>query len=286
MKMCFTHLSSWFMFTPPRVRRQRHIQHRARGRHMGTASRTVTVTTRSQLGGQGRAASARAPRRATRPLSLLTLSVLLDRAGQPVEAFVHAVAGGGARRLNIPAPLAQRVEAELIGDLGNAQGVREVLLVGKHQQRGIAQLALVEHSVKLVARLPDAVAIVRINDHHEGLAVLEVVPPERPNLVLAANVPHGEGDVLMLDRLDIEANGGDGSHDLAKLELVQDGRLPGGVEAHHDDAKRLARGNAGHHISQRAMTHRHRSLEAAREQLAQPHRVTRQVGGKSGGDLY
>ena len=31
------------------------------------------------------------------------------------------------------------------------------------------------------------------------------VSPERADLVLPSDIPHGEGDVLVLDRLDIEA---------------------------------------------------------------------------------
>ena len=37
------------------------------------------------------------------------------------------------------------------------------------------------------------------------LGVLEVVPPQRADLVLAADVPHGEADVLVLNGLDVEA---------------------------------------------------------------------------------
>ena len=37
------------------------------------------------------------------------------------------------------------------------------------------------------------------------LGVLEVVPPEWPDLVLAADIPHGEADVLVFHRLDIKA---------------------------------------------------------------------------------
>ena len=47
-------------------------------------------------------------------------------------------------------------------------------------------------------------------------------PPERPNFVLPSHVPHGEVDVLVLNRLDVEANGRDGGDDLTELELVQD----------------------------------------------------------------
>jgi hypothetical protein len=37
------------------------------------------------------------------------------------------------------------------------------------------------------------------------LGVLEVMAPERANLVLSTDIPHSEGDVLVLDSLDVEA---------------------------------------------------------------------------------
>ena len=37
------------------------------------------------------------------------------------------------------------------------------------------------------------------------LRVLEVVAPQRPDLVLAADVPNRERDVLVLDRFDVKA---------------------------------------------------------------------------------
>ena len=78
--------------------------------------------------------------------------------------------------------------------------------------------------------LADAVLIVGVNDKDQTLGVLVVVAPERADLVLAADVPHGERNVLVLDRLDVEANGRDSGDDLAKLEFVQDGGLASGVE--------------------------------------------------------
>ena len=74
------------------------------------------------------------------------------------------------------------------------------------------------------------------------------MPPERANLVLTSDVPNGERDVLVLDRLDVESCTTGGSaddigryaetrtdcrnsgHDLTKLELVEDGRLTSGIE--------------------------------------------------------
>jgi hypothetical protein len=34
---------------------------------------------------------------------------------------------------------------------------------------------------------------------------LRTMPPERTNLVLTTNIPHGERDVLVLNRLDVES---------------------------------------------------------------------------------
>mmetsp|Transcript_73127 Transcript_73127/g.200800 ORF Transcript_73127/g.200800 Transcript_73127/m.200800 type:complete len:561 (-) Transcript_73127:65-1747(-) len=165
--------------------------------------------------------------------------LLLERRRHPVEALVETVARGRARRLDVPVALAQRVEAELVGDLRSVHRVRQVLLVGEDQQDGLPQLVLVQHAVQLVARLAHAVAIVGINDEDDTLGVLVVVAPERADLVLAADVPHGERDVLVLDGLDVEADGRDGGHNLAKLELVEDGGLASSVEADHEDANIL-----------------------------------------------
>ena len=116
------------------------------------------------------------------------------------------------------------------------RGVRAHLFVGEDEEDGVAQLVLLEHAMQLVARLADALAVVRVDDEDETLRVLEVVSPQRPDLVLAAHVPHGEADVLVLDRLHVEADGRYGGHDLAQLQLVQDGRLAGRVQAYHQDA--------------------------------------------------
>ena len=63
-----------------------------------------------------------------------------------------------------------------------------------------------------------------------------VMPPERSDLVLSANVPDVELDVLEVDRLDVESDGGDGCDLLLDLEAVEDRGLSGGVESQHQDA--------------------------------------------------
>ncbi len=48
------------------------------------------------------------------------------------------------------------------------------------------------------------VPVVAVYHKNESLGVLEVVPPQGPNLVLTAHIPHGKADVLVLDSLHIE----------------------------------------------------------------------------------
>ena len=149
---------------------------------------------------------------------------------QPIETFVETLAGGGARGLNEPVSLAQRVQTELIRDLRRAHRVRQILLVGEHQQHRIPKLIFVQHAVQLIASFRDAIAIVAIHNKDQTLSVLKVMSPERANLILSTDVPHRERNVLVLHGLDVETDRRNRRHDLTELELVQDGRLTGGVE--------------------------------------------------------
>lgn len=58
-----------------------------------------------------------------RPLTVGILQLI----GQPVETLVQAIAAGGARRLNVPVSVSQRVQAQLVGDLGGVHCVRQIL---------------------------------------------------------------------------------------------------------------------------------------------------------------
>jgi hypothetical protein len=126
-----------------------------------------------------------------------------------------------------PGTLSEAVEAELVGDLSSVHGVLrkvsvyfkmsklgvlwlaygQILLVGEHQEKSVPQLVLVEHSLELLTGLNNTVAIVAVNDEDDTLGVLEVMPPQRTNLVLTADIPHGELNVLVLDGLNVESCG-------------------------------------------------------------------------------
>lgn len=81
----------------------------------------------------------------------------------------------------------------------------QILLVGEDQEQGIAEFVLVQHALQFFPSLDNTISVVGVDDEDDTLSVLEVVSPERTNLVLATNIPHGELDVLVFDCLNIEA---------------------------------------------------------------------------------
>merc|ERR1719379_2038017 len=161
------------------------------------------------------------------------------RARKPVETLVKPVARRGARRLDEPLAVPHAVEPQLLRDLRGGHSVWQVLLVRKDEKHGVAHFLLVEHLGELLAGILDTVSVVAVDDKDEALRVLVIVAPERTNLVLAADVPDGEADVLVLNGLDVEADRGDRSHHLPELQLVQDRGLPGRVQADHEDSHLL-----------------------------------------------
>ena len=113
----------------------------------------------------------------------------------------------GETDLYEPRSLPEAVETELVGDLSGVHGVGKILLVGEDKQESITELILVEHALELLTRLRDTFPIVGVDDEDDTLGVLEVMSPQRTNLVLSTNIPHGELDVLVLDRLNVESCG-------------------------------------------------------------------------------
>jgi len=81
----------------------------------------------------------------------------------------------------------------------------QILLVGEDQEKGIPELILVQHSLQLLTSLNDTVTIVAVNYENDTLGVLEVMPPQRSDLVLTTDIPDSELNVLVLDGLDVEA---------------------------------------------------------------------------------
>lgn len=76
------------------------------------------------------------------------------------------------------------------------------------------------HFMQFFLRLPDSLSVIGIYDEYQSLRVLEVMSPERSDLVLATDVPNRETDVLVLNGLDVEPDCGDGGDNLAQFQLV------------------------------------------------------------------
>jgi len=169
----------------------------------------------------------------------LLVSILAESVAEPFQTLIETVTRGGAGRLDVPGAIPEAMEAQLISDLGSIHGVRKILLVGKHQKQSIPQLVFVEHALKLFASLDHTVTIVAIDNEDDALGVLEVVSPERSDLVLSTHIPHGKLDVLVFHSFDIKADGRNGGDDFTQLELIQDGGLSGGIETDHQNAHLL-----------------------------------------------
>lgn len=141
--------------------------------------------------------------------------------------------------MDVPWSRSDRLEPELFGDLGGGHGVWQILLVGKDEQDSVSQFVLVQHALQFFPGLGDSVSVVGVDHEDDTLGVLEVVSPQRSDLVLSTDIPHGERDVLVFNGFDVETNGWDCGNDLTELQLVKDGGLTGGIKPHHEDSHLL-----------------------------------------------
>jgi hypothetical protein len=168
---------------------------------------------------------------------------LLEGRCEPLKTFVQTVSGGCASRLDelegvllammcielsteiaYPGPLSEGVKTKLVSDLCGVHGILQsvllafatlmvvrletywqILFVRKDKEERLAELVFVQHALQLLTSLDYTVAIVAVNDEDDTLGVLEVMSPERSDLILSADIPHGELNVLVLDGLDVEA---------------------------------------------------------------------------------
>lgn len=80
----------------------------------------------------------------------------------------------------------------------------QILLVGENQQNGIPELILVQHTLQLLSGFNNTITIIGINNEDDALGVLEVMSPQRSDLVLSTNIPYSELDILVFDSLNVE----------------------------------------------------------------------------------
>lgn len=105
---------------------------------------------------------------------------------------------------------------------GERHTARDILLVGKDQKQRVLHFAIVDNLVQLRPGLLEAGGITRVHNEDETLCTGVVVSPERADLVLTADIPHIEFDVLIGHALDVESDGGDRGHVLvAEFQFVK-----------------------------------------------------------------
>lgn len=133
------------------------------------------------------------------------------------RTFEQSVAVERVRRVAVPAAVLHPQQSELLRHLSRRHGcadtdvhtnqhqmhkgrtlssrsgssertIRQVLLVGEHQQQAVLHLAVVQDLVQLGPRLVDAVSVLRVDDKDETLRARVVVSPERPDFVLSTDV--------------------------------------------------------------------------------------------------
>ena len=90
-------------------------------------------------------------------------------------------------------------------DLVALEAYRQILFVCKDQKQSIPQLVLIQHALQLLTGLNDTIAVIAINDENDALGILEVMPPQRSDLILSSHIPNGELNVFIFDSFDIEA---------------------------------------------------------------------------------
>ena len=79
------------------------------------------------------------------------------------------------------------------------------MLVGENKEEGISKLILVEHALQLFPSLDNSVTIIAVDDKDDTLGILEIMSPQRSNLVLPTNIPDSELNILIFDGLDVKA---------------------------------------------------------------------------------
>lgn len=154
-----------------------------------------------------------------------------------IHTLIQTITAGGASSLDIPSPLSKRVEAKLLCDFCSVHSVGQILLVGKHQKESIPKFILVQHSLEFLTSLRHTFSVVTVNDEDNTLGVLEVVAPERTNLVLSTDIPNCEGDVLVFNSLDVKSNCGDSGDNFTKLQLVENGTAKSRQKSHAQTKK-------------------------------------------------
>merc|ERR1719203_2526977 len=126
------------------------------------------------------------------------------------QALGNALMGLGAAPLNghVTSTGNVLVNPHMLLDVARFKSAADVLFVGKNEDGQVEEAVLLLHQLyELCCALLQTPHIRRIHDVNEGIAILEVVAPISADRLLAADVPHVQLHVLVLDALHVESLG-------------------------------------------------------------------------------
>mmetsp|Transcript_28513 Transcript_28513/g.61114 ORF Transcript_28513/g.61114 Transcript_28513/m.61114 type:complete len:244 (+) Transcript_28513:941-1672(+) len=98
------------------------------------------------------------------------------------------------RYLVVPLHLSQVLEHDLLADLGRRPGLFRVALVQQDRHRQSLDDLFPHQCVQLESRLPEAVRIGRIDEEQDRRRLADVILPQVPDGLVAAEVPGPEPD--------------------------------------------------------------------------------------------
>ena len=79
------------------------------------------------------------------------------------------------------------------------------MLVGEDEEECVTKFVLIEHALEFFPGLNHTISVVGVDHEDDALSVLEVMSPQRSDLVLPTNIPDGKLNVLVFDGLNVEA---------------------------------------------------------------------------------
>mmetsp|Transcript_35144 Transcript_35144/g.94327 ORF Transcript_35144/g.94327 Transcript_35144/m.94327 type:complete len:351 (-) Transcript_35144:265-1317(-) len=158
-----------------------------------------------------------------------------DVRDEPPHALQQALASIRGARHDAPVSALDLVQPQEIPQLGGGQRPRQVLLVGEDQQCCPRQPLLPQQIRQSVATVLQPRPVGRVDHPHQAVGGLEVVLPITPDGLLPTHVPNVELVALVLERLDVEAQGGRDGVDGLPVELLEDGGLAGVIQAEHQE---------------------------------------------------
>ena len=170
------------------------------------------------------------------------LSCGCNLVAQPRDALVHAFARNGVTARDMPRVLTDAIQLKYLHALDRAQRVRQVHLVREEEHgAGIAPDAcMLQERLEFVLRHAHAQGIRAVDNKYDGLNFFVVLLPEAAVAALARHIEDGEVDVVLRERLHLEAYS---RHDLSdaslfRFEVVDERGFARVVETDHDESRR------------------------------------------------